>query len=136
MRLLSKLDYVQKRIIALYVFLICAAIGIYIFIIITGQSFACPIHKITGLYCPACGITRATINLLHFRFYEAFRNHPAFIIGAIVWFLISIFAFIGKPKCFRNSKVILKILYVTLALFVLFAIFRNIPGFEFLHPIS
>lgn len=33
---------------------------------------SCPIKLITGFPCPGCGITRATISLFKFRFYEAF----------------------------------------------------------------
>ena len=36
----------------------------------------CFFHKITGLYCPGCGITRMVLSLLHLDFYQAFRWNP------------------------------------------------------------
>ena len=136
MKLFSKLDSVQKKIIITYIALICSSLAIYAIITISGYDFFCPIYKATGLYCPGCGLTRSGVRLIHFDFYHSFRNHPGFFVGAVVWIIISIFAFIGKPKCFRNSKVNLIILYVTLGLYILFSILRNIPGFEFLQPID
>lgn len=136
MNFFDKLDDIQKKIIALYVLLICIAILIYIFIVVSGKPFYCPIHKATGLYCPGCGITRSCTSLMHFQVYKSFRYHPGFFIGSLTWIIISIFAFIGKPKCFRNSKVLLPILYITLGLYIIFSIIRNIPGFEFLTPMG
>ena len=136
MKLLDKLDDVQKKIIAIYISLICAGIFIYIILNISTIDFFCPVFKASGIYCPGCGLTRSSVRLIHFDFYRSFRNHPGFFVAAVTWIIISIFAFIGKPKCFRNSKVNLTILYITLGLYVLFSILRNIPGFEFLQPID
>ena len=132
----GKLDDVQKKILIIYIVLICSGLAIYAFITLSHINFFCPFYKATGLYCPGCGLTRSCVRLIHFDFYRSFRNHPAFFVGAVVWVIISIFAFIGKPKCFRNSKVNLTILYITLGLYILFSIMRNIPGFEFLQPID
>lgn len=134
--MLGKLDDVQKKILITYIALICSGLAIYAFITLSHIDFFCPIYKATGLYCPGCGLTRSCVRLIHFDFYRSFRNHPGFFVGAVTWIIISVFAFIGKPKCFRNSKVTLTILYITLGLYILFSIIRNIPGFEFLQPID
>ena len=134
--MLGKLDDVQKKILITYTALICSGLAIYAFITLSHIDFFCPIYKATGLYCPGCGLTRSCVRLIHFDFYRSFRNHPGFFVGAVTWIIISVFAFIGKPKCFRNSKVNLTILYITLGLYILFSIIRNIPGFEFLQPID
>lgn len=136
MKLLDKLDDVQKKIIITYIALICSGLAIYAIITLSGYDFFCPIYKTTGIYCPGCGLTRSCVRLIHFDFYRSFRNHPGFFVGAVTWIIISVFAFIGKPKCFRNSKVNLTILCITLGLYILFSIIRNIPGFEFLQPID
>jgi hypothetical protein len=46
---------------------------------------ACAFHQFTGLDCPGCGMTRATLATLHGRFGEAFRCNP---LGMILWPLV------------------------------------------------
>ncbi len=36
----------------------------------------CTFHRLTGLHCPGCGMTRATFAALHGRFGLAFRANP------------------------------------------------------------
>ena len=131
-----KLDDVQKKIILIYLITGASAFAIYAFLRITHISLECPIYQMSGIYCPGCGITRCGLNLFKLNFYGAFRDHPGLLVNIVVWIVISIFAFIGKPKVFRDSKVLIRILYVCLALYIIFSIFRNIPGFEFLQPID
>lgn len=131
-----KLDDVQKKIILIYVILIASSVAIYVFLRITHISLECPVYQMSGFYCPGCGITRCGLNFFKFNLYGAFRDHPGLFVCMVVWVVISIFAFIGKPKVFRDSKVLLRILYVCVAIYILFAIVRNIPGFEFLQPID
>ena len=61
-------------------FLFCMAI----------RPVTCLFKTVTGIYCPACGMTRAFINILHFNFIEAFRQNilsiPLFF--AIIYFII------------------------------------------------
>lgn len=45
----------------------------------------CPLHRLTGLPCPTCGITRATIALLKFNIRVAFSMNPLWV---VVVFLI------------------------------------------------
>lgn len=42
---------------------------------------ACPIRLISGLPCPACGMTRACMAALRFDFSAAFYYHPLFPLG-------------------------------------------------------
>ena len=134
--MLGKLDDVQKRILLIYIAVIGSGILIYAIMTISNYDFYCPIYRMTGLYCPGCGATRSGMSLMHFDFYHAFRNQPGLFVMAVIWIIISIFAFIGKPKCFRNMKVNITILLITFALFLVFAFLRNVPGFEFLQPID
>ncbi|MGV8827724.1 MAG: DUF2752 domain-containing protein [Breznakibacter sp.] len=41
----------------------------------TIQPF-CIFHKVTGLPCPACGTTRATVMLIHGQIWEAISTNP------------------------------------------------------------
>lgn len=53
--------------------------------IVTGS--ACPIVALFGYPCPACGLTRAFVKLLHFDFAGAFKIH-AFIYIVIIYLLV------------------------------------------------
>ena len=45
----------------------------------------CPFAIVTRLPCPGCGLTRATLALLHGHFHEAFRLHPlAVVVSPVV----------------------------------------------------
>lgn len=43
-------------------------------------GITCPIRFLTGISCPGCGMTRAVFSALRFRFVEAFRFHPLWIL--------------------------------------------------------
>ncbi len=77
-------------------------------IFINGST--CVVRVITGLPCPGCGLTRASISLLHFDFPGAFHYHPLvyliiplFIITAVllltrkttIWKLAPLFIVVG-----------------------------------------
>ncbi|MCR5430030.1 MAG: DUF2752 domain-containing protein [Eubacterium sp.] len=131
-----KLDDVQKKILLIYLMVIASAVAIYAFLRITHISLECPVYQMSGIYCPGCGLSRCGLNFFKLDFYASFRDHPGLFVGMVVWIVISVFAFVGKPKVFRDSKVLIRILYITLALYLIFSILRNIPGFEFLQPID
>ena len=130
------LDSTQKKIILIYLIVCGSATAIYLFLRVTHISLLCPVYETLHIYCPGCGTTRCGLSIFHLDFYHAFRNHPGLFINLLIWIVISIFAFIGKPKCFRDSRFLIKILYVCLGLYLIFSILRNLPGFEFLQPID
>lgn len=133
---LLKIDRVQKNILIIYLVTCIIGFSYYIYMHISGHQLYCPFYEATGLYCPGCGITRSCVQFIHLNFYHSFLDHPAFFINLIVWMIISIVAFFRKSSVFRSSKTNLKILYICMALYIIFSIIRNIPGFEFLHPID
>lgn len=51
----------------------------------------CVFHRITGLYCPGCGGTRAVEALLQSEMVLSFFYHPIVLYGAVLygWFMIS-----------------------------------------------
>lgn len=98
----------------------------------------CLFNKLTGLYCPGCGMTRATHALLNFRIKEAFDFNPLFFI------LLPFLAYMGimqSISLYKYQKMsVIKIPYWIVVLIavvvVAFFILRNIPyePFIFLAP--
>ena len=51
----------------------------------------CPFRLLTGLPCPACGLTRSFVYTLHGRLGDAFAAHafgPALVVLAAVWLVL------------------------------------------------
>ena len=48
----------------------------------------CPLHALTGLYCPGCGTTRAVHYLLHGKLSEAFAMNPLMVLALPVLVLL------------------------------------------------
>lgn len=89
--------------------LLAAVLAAAIFIWIFGDSWLekmpdCTFEKVTGLYCPGCGGTRAVIALFQGHFIKSFISHPAVPYTFIVYciFMIKMFLLkhfgIGKEK--------------------------------------
>ena len=116
-------------------FIIVCAIGIIAIIGISilhyyNIGIPCIFYKLTNLYCPGCGITRAIISLLKLDFYQAFRYNSLVIIllPFLLIYNIYIWIFNGKKKLPQYVWIILLILVI------LYGILRNIHLFEFLAP--
>ncbi len=93
----------------------------------------CPIHKLTNLHCPGCGATRMVLNILHLRFYAAFRCNPfLFIISPflIIYYIIYFYNWI-QDKTFKINTKIWYFLFISA---IVFMILRNIPAFDYLAP--
>lgn len=116
-----------------YIFCIIVFMVMAILFFKFGIAIPCIFNKITGLYCPGCGITRMCLSLLKGEIYQAFRFNPIIFIDIP---LIIIFLII--EKCFKNSKntkEIMSILFIILLIItIIFGILRNIPQFSFLAP--
>ena len=130
---MKKLDYIKRNlkyaIMAISVFLIY-----YILNKKFGFSIPCIFYKITGLYCPGCGITRLLFALVNLEFYESFKYNP----WIFILIVLGLFYLICKLFIFLKFKKIIKIpnyVYITLIIIsIIFGIFINIPGFYFLEP--
>ena len=118
---------------------ILGAIGLgYAFVCaFTPFRIPCPLHVLTGLYCPGCGVTRMCLSLLRFDFAGAARANLAVLVLSpvilvlLLWYLVNYIKF-GKRELSRAQAIIVWTLVVLL---LLFGIVRNLPYFTFLRPI-
>jgi len=100
-------------------------------------SIPCLFHKITGYYCPGCGITRCIFSLLKGHIYEAFMyNQLVFI---LLPFLIAYIIYITYIYIFNKQNNINKIIpnYIFIILLIItisFGILRNTNLFPYLKP--
>lgn len=92
----------------------------------------CIFHKLTGFYCPGCGMTRAFISLIKLDIYQAFRYNMLVIIFVPFFIIYGVNKYILKNK----YKIPRFIFYILLVITILFAILRNIPNFSFLAPVQ
>lgn len=98
----------------------------------------CIFHRITGFYCPGCGMTRAIFSLLNLNLKNAIRNNilVVLVMPFIVIYIIN-YAYIWINNLKKDpSKIFPKWLWYTLLLItILFGIIRNIKYFYWLNPI-
>jgi len=100
-------------------------------------SIPCVFHKITGFFCPGCGITRMLFSLLRLEFYQAFRYNNLLFISlpfVIFYFVDFIIKFLLYKNDYLYKKINNKVWYLLLIVTIVFGIMRNIPIFEFLQP--
>ena len=93
-----------------------------------GLPDLCPLHRTTGLWCPLCGGTRATCELMHGDLGAAMGYNPfALVLEAVVivlvarWLLASARG-LRRPLVTGGEGILLG---VALAVF---AVVRNLPG--------
>jgi hypothetical protein len=96
----------------------------------------CPFHAITGLYCPACGITRATAALFHGDIGLALHMNALLILGLPVILYLGLRDILKSKRLLPPAKVPPLFSWACLAVTCLFWFARNLPWwpFEFLAP--
>lgn len=89
----------------------------YLFSYITGID--CFIQTITGIACPACGLTRAYLSLCRLDLTNAFYCHPLFpiILPAVVWMLFGKKPLLGTK--IRQNIFLAFLLALVLAVWIL-----------------
>ncbi|MBF0517724.1 MAG: DUF2752 domain-containing protein [Nitrospirae bacterium] len=129
---------------ALVVTMAAAAVVVYMYEPAQGGFYPeCLVHRLTGLYCPGCGSTRAVHQLLHGNLTAALKLNPLTVV-ALPFILYGIALEVGlfhsNPRHSytheRPSVPYASIVKIIPAVTVLFWILRNIPlvPFTLLRP--
>lgn len=119
--------------------LIAAAALLYLYFTAEGEGagIPCMFHRLTGFYCSGCGSSRALRSALHLDFYQALRYNAVFTLAlpffAVYFGSLSI-SYIRFGKDRISGKISMKIIYIFVAVAVIYGILRNIPAFDFLAP--
>ena len=104
-----------------------------------GAGIPCVFYQMTGFYCSGCGASRALRSILHLDFYQALRYNAIFtfalpLIAAYFCALFLSYIRFGKDKI--SEKIPMKIIWIFIAVALIYGILRNIPAFSFLAPIT
>ncbi len=89
----------------------------------------CLFYKITGLYCPGCGITKLVFSIINFDFKKAFFFNPVVFIllpFLIAYFIYQEYIYIMNKKDKIFKKIPNFIYYFMVIILIIFGIFRNI----------
>lgn len=124
----------KQEIGSLIIFILIILVTYLIYYLFTGNGIPCIFKKLTGLYCPGCGITRMFLSLLRFDIYQAFRYNPLVFILLVSYIFYTIIDLVKYSKTNKHLKISNKIYWTLLILVFCFAILRNIPLFSFLVP--
>lgn len=88
-----------------------------------GIGFSCPIHALTGFYCPGCGSTRAVRAVLAGDMTRAFHNNALLVLSPVI---LTVGLAIEK---YSQRRIWLYVFIATLfVLVVTFTIVRNQTG--------
>lgn len=102
-----------------------------------GFDIPCIFHKLTGFYCPGCGITRCLFSILKLDFYQAFMyNQFVFILLPFLGcgIIYKFYLYIVKKQDQFIKKIPNIVWILLLIITVGFGVIRNLNGFEFLRP--
>ena len=117
--------------------LIIFLVGYYIFYSKTGIGIPCVIHKVTGFYCPGCGITRLLFALFRGHIKEAFMyNQLVFILLPFLIFYIiySLYLYITAKEDKILKRIPNYVFIILLVIVLVWGVVRNLSFFPFLRP--
>ena len=98
----------------------------YLVLVSIGFRIACPIHALTGLYCPGCGSTRAVKAVLNGDLPLAFHDNALLMVSPVV---IATALLIEK---YSQKRIWLyAFLSIVLVAVLIFTVIRNQPGSQF-----
>jgi hypothetical protein len=114
-----------------------AVLGVWLYARSGSTAIYCIFFKLTGLYCPGCGSTRAIRAAFNGRLWEAFLCNPLVFVLGIPSLGIVIYEYFRLvfPRLNLKPTILPRKLesFLVILIFV-FWILRNIPVFSFLAP--
>ena len=118
----------MKKIYNKYLYLFFIFIFYFIFGYYTHLYIPCIFHKITGLLCPGCGISRMIIAMFHGDFYKAFCYNKLLFVSSpifVILFIDCVFSTFRnvKPLYMKIPKLVY---YIYFFMLIAFGILRNI----------
>lgn len=116
----------RKKILKFYSGIFAFGMIYYIWCVTTNLYIPCFYYATTGFLCPGCGMTRMFLALARLQIPEAFAWNPVVFVLLIVWNLIALLCFIGKPAFVQNRRFLYSGLGVTVAILLIFSFIRNI----------
>lgn len=117
--------------------LICGVgLGYAFFSSVFHWGIPCPIHAVTGLYCPGCGVSRMSLALLRLDVTEAASWNIGVMVAlpfAAVVFVYQAVRYVktGDARMRRWQDVLI---WVMIGWLLVFTVLRNLPWFSFLAP--
>lgn len=100
-----------------------------------GHYPACPLLRLTGLYCPGCGGLRSAHAVVHGDLSAALQANAPAVLGyagfAVLWTVWVVRAVRGRPTRLDPSPVLL---WTLGTLLLVFTVVRNLPFGGWLHP--
>ncbi len=137
---MKRLSEKNRRILTLFFLMgatIFAPFCYFLLVKLMGRGLPCLVLMLTGLYCPACGVTRMATALLAGDLAGAFRYHPLLMLLIPIGLCYGAYRAVIYIKCGdvpakRWEKVFVA---SAVALILLFGVLRNLPMFSFLAPI-
>jgi uncharacterized protein DUF2752 len=94
----------------------------------------CPLHALTGLWCPFCGSTRAAYALIHAHPVTALHDNALFVVAlpvfAVVWWRW-FSASDPSPRSWPRPVV-----WTGMVVLLVFGVVRNLPQVGWLAPLS
>jgi hypothetical protein len=103
-----------------------------------GGAFpVCPFHRLTGLWCPGCGMTRALHALLHGDVAAAVSSNLfvplVVVLGGYLW-LSWLWPTLGRGRLPSLGRVPATVWGVLVAAALVYGVLRNLPPFTALAP--
>lgn len=120
----------RKEIIILGMLVILLSVFVYFKDPFKGPILPCIFNKITGFYCPGCGMTRAVNSCFTFNFYQAFRFNALLFIAPI---MLGLYWFAKYKEKYRLANIILGL---SIIIALVYGVLRNIPRFSYLSPVG